>query len=61
MLSNTVHNFTGKMQLLKKMNYLIKNAAIVNELAIEYGDVFIKNGRIEKKETLFTQKKMRKK
>lgn len=30
------------------MNYLIKNAAIVNEGTITYGDVLTKNGRIEK-------------
>ncbi len=30
------------------MNYLIKDTSIVNEGAIREGDVFIKNGRIEK-------------
>ncbi|MBG9375194.1 dihydroorotase [Panacibacter sp. DH6] len=29
------------------MNYLIKNAAIVNEGSVNHGDVLIKNGRIE--------------
>jgi len=32
-------------------NYLIKNISIVNEGVIKQGDVMIKNGRIEKKET----------